>query len=189
MRSTRRSRSGGTGSFRPDLYARLSVWELPVPPLRERRVDLMDWIARLHQRWSEERGGAPAPRFTADAAEAMLRFAWPLNLRGVDRLVHDIGTSGNAAGEVDLPRLPAWLKPPPAAAPAPARADSDARRAPADDGDTARVPIPIPSREEFLAAHDHLEGSVRGLARHFGRDRRQIYRWLQTYGLKGQKQE
>jgi transposase-like protein len=43
--------------------------------------------------------------------------------------------------------------------------------------------IPVPSKEAFLAAYQELGGSVRGLARHFGRDRRQIYRWLTSYGL------
>jgi transposase-like protein len=41
----------------------------------------------------------------------------------------------------------------------------------------------VPSREEFLAAHQRL-GSVHALARHYGRDRRQIYRWLEAYDLK-----
>src|SRR6185295_11015283 len=39
------------GQFRADLYARLSLWELRVPPLRERRADLFPWIDRLHGRW------------------------------------------------------------------------------------------------------------------------------------------
>ena len=38
-----------------------------------------------------------ALRFDADAAEAVLRFAWPLNLRGVERLVHELGSSARAA--------------------------------------------------------------------------------------------
>src|SRR6185295_12975186 len=85
------------GTFREDLYARLSIGELRVPPLRERRVDLLDWIDRLHALWAAKRSAAGALRFDADAAEALLRFSWPLNLRGVERLVHELGAGASAA--------------------------------------------------------------------------------------------
>ncbi|HEX3760113.1 MAG TPA: FHA domain-containing protein [Kofleriaceae bacterium] len=42
---------------------------------------------------------------------------------------------------------------------------------------------PVPSRDAFVAAFDRLGGSVRALARHFARDRRQIYRWIAAHGL------
>jgi len=41
----------------------------------------------------------------------------------------------------------------------------------------------VPSRDEFTAAFEQLGGSVRALARHFARDRRQIYRWIEAHGL------
>lgn len=42
---------------------------------------------------------------------------------------------------------------------------------------------PVPSRDEFIAAFEQLGGSVRALARHFARDRRQIYRWIEAHGV------
>jgi transcriptional regulator of acetoin/glycerol metabolism len=101
-----------------------------------------------------------------------LRAPWPLNLRGVERLIHEVSAAG-AAGPISPTGLPAWVK----GAPAPASA-----------APTEAAKIPVPSREVFLAAYKELGGSVRGLARHFGRDRRQIYRWLSSYGL-DQKEE
>jgi DNA-binding NtrC family response regulator len=162
------AQAASAGQFRADLYARLALWELRVPPLRERRVDLFTWIERLHRRWRTRRPTEPkqAPSFEPDAAEALLRAPWPLNLRGIERLIHDLATPG-AAGPVGRSRLPGWLT---SAAPAPA-APPDERR------------VPVPSREEFLEAHRKLGGSVRALAKHFGRDRRQIYRWLESHGL------
>ena len=188
--------ASAAGQFRADLYARLSVWELRLSPLRERRVDILDWIERLHHRWAHENeragaGARPLPGFTADAAEACLRHGWPLNLRGVERLIHEL-FSGDALGTepVGPARLPVWLTSPPPGATTPDRppsvspsttaAGTDA--AGADEGDRARPPIP--TRAEFTAAYERLEGSVRALARHFGRDRRQIYRWLANHGLK-----
>lgn len=51
----------------------------------------------------------------------------------------------------------------------------------AQDATTRR---PVPSRDEFIAAWQELGGSVRAVARHFGRDRRQIYRWLVAHGVR-----
>jgi transcriptional regulator of acetoin/glycerol metabolism len=42
-----------------------------------------------------------------------------------------------------------------------------------------------PTRDELAAVLERLGGSVRATARHFGRDRRQIYRWLDAHGLRG----
>jgi len=197
--------ASAAGQFRADLYARLSVWELRLAPLRERRVDILDWIERLYRRRESERTGAgapPMPAFTADAAEACLRYEWPLNLRGVERLIHEL-FSGDALGTepVAPARLPAWLMSPPpgstktgwapahelarSAGPAGvAEAAPGGDAADADEGSAARARAPIPSRAEFTAAYERLDGSVRALARHFGRDRRQIYRWLANHGLK-----
>lgn len=47
----------------------------------------------------------------------------------------------------------------------------------------ARGRPPVPSRDEFVAAFERLGGSVRALARHFARDRRQIYRWIEAHGV------
>jgi DNA-binding NtrC family response regulator len=162
------AQASGAGQFRADLYARLALWELRVPPLRERRRDLFPWIERLHRRWRTQRPGeAGQPlAFEPDAAQALLRAPWPLNLRGLERLIHELAVPG-AQAPIAPSRLPAWV-----AGTAPARATSP---------EPPRAPVP--SREVFLAAYQELGGSVRALARHFGRDRRQIYRWIESHGL------
>ena len=93
------ARAVAAGAFREDLYCAPRVWELRVPALRERRADLLDWIDRMHAAWASKRapgGTVTALRFDADAAEGLLRFVWPLNLRGIERLVHDLGSSARA---------------------------------------------------------------------------------------------
>jgi transcriptional regulator of acetoin/glycerol metabolism len=52
---------------------------------------------------------------------------------------------------------------------------------------TAAAKKPIPTKAELEAAHKQLNGSVHALARHFGRDRRQIYRWLEQHGLRAKR--
>jgi transcriptional regulator of acetoin/glycerol metabolism len=142
-----------------------------VPPLRERRPDLFAWLDRLHGQWAARRGVAGALRFDADAAEALLACAWPLNLRALDRLVHELAAGTPAGGLITRAQLPAWIA-----------GSSDASPA----RPAAGTPAPreaVPSREEFTAAFAELGGSVHGLARRFARDRRQIYRWVEAYGL------
>ncbi|HEV8200038.1 MAG TPA: sigma-54-dependent Fis family transcriptional regulator, partial [Candidatus Polarisedimenticolia bacterium] len=172
------------GKFREDLYARLSIAELHVPALRERRIDLLDWVARLHADWAAKRGGdGSAPRFDADAAEALLRFGWPLNLRGVERLVHELGAGAGGGGVIGKAALPSWLGTRAAGVAAlasPAAGDTAAAAGGAAEGAGRE---PVPTRDEFTRAFEELGGSVHGLAKRFGRDRRQIYRWIETHGL------
>jgi transcriptional regulator with GAF, ATPase, and Fis domain len=166
------------GKFRRDLYGRLSLWEITIPPLRRRRGDLFVWIERLRARWLAERA-RPAPAepwaFEARAAEALLLREWRDNLRGVDRLVHALAGRETAvpAGEpLTFEELPSWLwEQTPASAPAAA-------------APPAPAPRPAPTRDELAAALALNHGSVRATARHFGRDRRQIYRWMESFGLR-----
>ncbi len=71
-----------SGAFREDLYYRINVVSLDVPPLRERRDDiplLALHFARLH--------GGDHARFTPEALEALLRHPWPGNVRELQNVV------------------------------------------------------------------------------------------------------
>jgi len=77
--STNRSIAGAirSGAFREDLYFRLNVFEVMVPPLRDRRADILP-LARLFAReLSPDRPRRIAP----EAEEALLAHAWPGNVR------------------------------------------------------------------------------------------------------------
>ena len=68
------------GRFREDLYYRVNVIHLRVPPLRERREDIL-WLARrFAEDESAKKGGAPFS-FTAGAERALLSYPWPGNIR------------------------------------------------------------------------------------------------------------
>jgi transcriptional regulator with GAF, ATPase, and Fis domain len=167
------------GAFRRDLYARLSFHELRLPPLRERRQDLLAWLALLSEAYGQSRGAAATLAFAPDAVERILLHAWPDNLRGLDRLVHRLashnGTIGVTALLEALPELRSRSEVPQAFEPPRAASSSTA---PPQAG-----PSPPPTREEFVAAYEANGRSVRGTAKYFGRDRRQIYRWLERYGI------
>ncbi|MEM9493542.1 MAG: hypothetical protein AAGC55_30615, partial [Myxococcota bacterium] len=90
-------------------------------------------------------------------------------------------------------RPPGGLAPPgprPAEASATARAGQPA--SPADQpgqSTPSRTKRPTPSRDEFAAVLEQLSGNIRAMAKHFERDRRQIYRWIEAFELRGRLAE
>jgi transcriptional regulator with PAS, ATPase and Fis domain len=68
------------GDFRQDLYYRLNVLPVHVPPLRERRDDIPRLVHRLLLDLAREPGGRKV-RVSADAMEALMRHRWPGNVR------------------------------------------------------------------------------------------------------------
>jgi two-component system, NtrC family, response regulator AtoC len=92
------------GRFRQDLYFRLKVVPIPVPPLRERRDDILPLADHLLTRLAPELG-RPAAAFSEAARVAMRAYDWPGNVRelanAVERAV--ICAESDAIGPDDLP--------------------------------------------------------------------------------------
>lgn len=74
------------GTFRQDLYFRLNVARLHLPPLRERCEDILPLLTHYIQD-ANHRFGRQVERFTADALGHLLRYAWPGNVRELKNLV------------------------------------------------------------------------------------------------------
>jgi len=74
------------GRFREDLYYRLNVVQLLVPPLRERGDDVQVLARYLLRRFSREIGG-PARGFAKSALDAMRRYSWPGNVRELENRI------------------------------------------------------------------------------------------------------
>jgi DNA-binding NtrC family response regulator len=68
------------GKFREDLFFRLRVVEIELPPLRERTGDI-PLLAQSFLREFAQENGKPLNDFTADALEALMNFSWPGNVR------------------------------------------------------------------------------------------------------------
>jgi Nif-specific regulatory protein len=96
------------GRFREDLYYRLKVFPLRIPPLRERREDIPLLAAHFLQRYSEE-VGKPAGGFTQQALEMMMTYNWPGNVRElqneVQRVVIQLDPGAFATPELLSPRV------------------------------------------------------------------------------------
>ncbi len=74
------------GGFREDLYHRLHVIELRVPPLRERREDIPHLIDRFRQLFNGAHG-LRVEAFAPDALDALYNYAWPGNVRELKNVV------------------------------------------------------------------------------------------------------
>jgi len=92
------------GEFREDLYYRLRVFPLHLPPLRERKGDIPLLIAALSSR-VEQRTGLRAPLFAPDALELLENWAWPGNVRELAHLVERMAIlhPGEVVGAAELP--------------------------------------------------------------------------------------
>jgi len=88
------------GSFREDLYYRLAVIPLQLPPLRERKED----IPLLVRHFSIKHGGADV-RFEKEAIAALTRYEWPGNVRELENMVERllIMRSSNSLTQSDIP--------------------------------------------------------------------------------------
>ena len=160
------------GRFRQDLFYRLNVIQIRVPPLRERLDDLPDITERVLERIASDAGVSPAPRLTREALQPLACYAFPGNVRELENLLHRaVALSGGetiAVADLGLPEAELGEQ---------VVADSEVPdlRAIAFDEPPARFPPPaasLPAEEPLpsdLAAYlDDVERDilVRALERH-----------------------
>ncbi|SEQ18495.1 sigma-54 specific transcriptional regulator, flagellar regulatory protein A [Ectothiorhodospira magna] len=93
----------GEGSFREDLYYRLNVFPIEVPPLRDRRRDLPLLIDELIVRMEAE--GRPGVRFAPATLQILERYDWPGNVRELANLMERLSIMypGETVSPADLP--------------------------------------------------------------------------------------
>jgi DNA-binding NtrC family response regulator len=112
------------GTFRGDLFYRLNVFALHLPPLRQRRDDVPLLIDSFLTRGALQNGGEPK-RLTSEALDAMLAYGWPGNVRELENALERamILSTGH---EIELAALPERIterKPEPLVAERPASAN------------------------------------------------------------------
>ncbi len=160
------------GRFREDLFYRLAVVPVELPPLRERVSDLPAIVASILRR---RRSAGPRPREVAkEALQRLARYAWPGNIRELENVIERaaILSDGQSILEADLPPL----GPPVPAAPA-----ADALAAPSLERplkeQVAEVTRKI-ERRAILAALRAESGSPTRAARRLGISRAAFYHKL-----------
>ena len=94
------------GSFREDLYFRLSVINIAVPSLRERENDVLLLANHFASKFAGE-AGKPEPRLSDRALEVLKNYTWPGNVRELENLIQRlvVMTDGAIVNVSDLPSL------------------------------------------------------------------------------------
>lgn len=109
------------GLFRQDLYFRLNVIDIRLPPLRERRDDLPDLCNSLLSRIAQEYGLATTPKLSASALALLVQHPLEGNVRELENILYRAVALGDA-GELELESSPSFqpISPsPPQSAPVP----------------------------------------------------------------------
>ncbi len=89
-----------TGTFREDLLFRLNVFEIEVPPLRQRREDILPLFGHFLQRYARR-----ALTVSPEAEDLLIKYGWPGNVRELEHLVQRVSTlaRGSVLRAADLP--------------------------------------------------------------------------------------
>ena len=91
------------GRFREDLYFRLSVFRIELPPLRQRREDILLLAQHFAERFSKQIG-CPVPALSPDAKNLFLSYPWPGNVREMmNTMEHALIVCDSEVTREDLP--------------------------------------------------------------------------------------
>jgi two-component system response regulator AtoC len=158
------------GSFREDLFFRLRVVEINLPPLRARPGDIPLLAQRFLREFARENGKA-VNEFTADALERLMHYAWPGNVRELRAAIEHavVLCRGEKISARDLPR------------------QICAGERPGEAPLFARNDLTVKEAEKQLIVHALKEtnGNRTSAAKKVGMSRRTFHRKLHTYHLEG----
>ena len=95
-----------SGAFREDLFFRLNVVTIDLPPLRKRGNDIL-LLAQHFVRQFSETSGKPTPRFSGEALQVLKNYHWPGNVRELENVIQRlvVMTDGTLIEVPDLPSL------------------------------------------------------------------------------------
>jgi DNA-binding NtrC family response regulator len=159
------------GLFRADLFYRLNVVHIELPPLRARRDDVPALVEHFLAHYSAQYGVGPK-RVAPEALAALVQYDWPGNIRQMQNAIERAFALSNA-DIVTLADLPPALQghaPPPVPLPT--------------DGEAGLLPTLAQSERTLIsAALQRAGGNKNEAARLLGIDRQRLYRKIEKYGL------
>ena len=189
------------GNFREDLYYRLNVLPITIPPLRERSADIPELVRHFVARISAEEGRTNIKGVQSEAIEMLGRYDWPGNIRQLENAIFRavVLCDGDELTKMDFPQVMVEVdnvSPKKHFAPSMATPDTpkDEQTASLDilgsqeimslideNGDVVSLEQAEAKIVEF--ALDHYKGRISSVARKLGIGRSTLYRKLRQYGL------
>jgi Nif-specific regulatory protein len=175
------------GEFREDLYYRLNVFPINLPPLRDRLDDLAPLVTHFIAKFSRQMGVASAPA-SSEALAKLREYNWPGNVRELENIVERamILAKGSPLGASHLDfgrRATTHTTPTPGAIPAVSTVAPPASAALADDGKSLAERLLDSERKEIVAAVEKSRGNIASAARTLGINRSTLYYRLRKHGL------
>jgi transcriptional regulator with GAF, ATPase, and Fis domain len=173
-----------SGQFRKDLYYRLSVFPISLPPLRERPEDVHLLIFHFLELY-KEKSGRFVSGISSEAMRALVSYEWPGNVRELENAIERavIIASGR---QIELSDLPDAIGRRVTEAHAYARQE---RAAAAGDGRSIALDITLPSamdeieKQVIMATLDYTAGDKSRAARLLGIGRKTLYRKIDEYEI------
>jgi DNA-binding NtrC family response regulator len=166
------------GTFREDLFFRLHVFPIHLPPLRERRDDIPMLAALFLEKHAADKPGAPKA-FAPEALSALLRHAWPGNVRELENAIE------RALAVTDGPRIELDALPPPIAG---ERGGSSVEGTATTLGyhEFVELSRDRATREYLAALMKEFGGNVTRAAERAGVERESLHRLLKRHGIRSE---
>jgi two-component system response regulator AtoC len=166
------------GTFREDLYYRLNVIPVSLPPLRSREGDILllanEFVTRFVQR--VQKGTGTAPAIDPSAADLLMRYAWPGNVRELQNVMERAAVLVDSHTVIST-HLPDRLQ---------ALADKDSASSESASFKQAKQQaVEAFERNFLLELLKRNDGHMSNAAREAGVDRKTIERMVKKHGLRG----
>ncbi len=172
------------GEFREDLYYRLNVFPIQLPPLRDRLEDLPVLVGHFVTKFARQMGVTAAPA-SAEAIAKLGEYNWPGNVRELENIIERamILAKGAPLGasHLDFGRRAQSLTPASGTQPLPTVASAPAVGA--DDGKSLAERLLDSERKEIVAAVEKSRGNIASASRILGINRSTLYYRLRKHGL------
>ena len=159
------------GLFREDLYFRLNVVEVTIPPLRERNEDIA-LLAHTFLRRQSYDSSIPFPHIAADAMDALYSYSWPGNIRELDNTCERALLMAGG-GAITCEHLPPHI------AGATLGASGSAQAAPV----RTTCNVNATYKQLILTTLERYEGNISKAAEHLGIARSTLYRKMRQFGI------
>jgi two-component system response regulator HydG len=160
-------RSVEEGAFREDLFYRLNVITVHLPPLRERENDIED-LANFFLKRHAERQGTEPMKITEEARARLLAYAWPGNVRELENCIA-AAVAMARGGNITLDDLPSKIR--------------KHEGAPIGFSHPSQVSLEAVERRHIASVLRAVSGNRAAAARALGIDRATLYRKMKRFGL------